>query len=104
MEKFKTVLNKITDILEIAIGYSLMICLIVGGLGGIAYIVAFIIGGDLAANICEWLYKSFYSFLIKLSTITTFTCFVLMYLKGNAKWAKPLKYWKNKFKTNKEKK
>ena len=61
MEKFKKFLVKFTAILEIIIGYSLLICLIVGGFGGLGYIIAFIIGGDTASNVCEWLYKSFFS-------------------------------------------
>lgn len=96
MNKIKNFLNKFTNFLEILIGYSLMICLIIGGLGSIGYFIAFIVGGDLAGEICTWLYKSFFTILIKISTITTLACFVLMYLKGNAKWKNPFKKEKNK--------
>ena len=101
MEKFKQFMKKFSDVLELIIGYSLMICLFVGGLGFIGYAVAFIIGGDAATNICTWLYKTFYVYLIKLSTITTLACFVLIYIKGNANWINPVKYWKEKINSKK---
>lgn len=101
MEKFKNIIKKISDVLELIIGYVLMICLFIGGLGFIGYLVAFIIGGETATNICIWLYKTFYAWLIKISTITTLACFVLIYLKGNANWVNPVKYWKEKIGKNK---
>ena len=96
MEKFKLFISKFGNILELVIGYALMICLFVGGLGFIGYMIAFIIGGETATNICTWLYKSFYSCLIKISTITTLLCFVLVYVKGHANWENPVKRFKNK--------
>ena len=96
MENFKIFCKKAAAVLENLIGISLAICLFIGALGFIGYVIAFIAGGETAALICEWIYKVFYAWLIKLSTITTIACFVLQYLKGDANWKNPVKYWKYK--------
>ena len=100
MTKFQTICKKIASFLEYLIGIALAICLFIGGLGFIGYVVAFCIGGETAAEICTWIYKSFYGFLIKLATMTTLASFLLIYLKGDAKWVNPIKRWKKKTDTN----
>lgn len=97
MNKLKLFCKKIAALLEILIGIALAICLFLGALGFVGYAIAFIIGGDTAATICEWIYKTFYAYLIKLSTITTVATFVLLYLKGDVDWVNPIQYWRNKF-------
>ncbi len=104
MEKFKKVCHKIADIIEWIIGYALMICLFVGGLGVVGYIVALCIGGETATEICTWLYKTFYTYLIQISTGTTVLCFLFLYLKGDANWQNPVQYWKRKMEEKKQKK
>ena len=96
MSNFRDACKKIAPVLEYIIGAALLICLLVGGLGFVGYLVAFCIGGDMAMDICAWLYGNFYAFLIKMSTYTTLCCFLLMYLKGNAAWINPIKYWSKK--------
>lgn len=96
MEKFKIFCKKAASVLDVLIGISLAVCLFVGALGFIGYVVAFIAGGETALLICEWVYKVFYAWLIKLSTITTIACFISLYLKGDANWKNPVKYWKYK--------
>jgi len=96
METFKKICKKAAATLEILIGISLAICLFIGALGFLGYVAAFIIGGETAAIMCTWVYKVFYAWLIKLSTITTVACFILQYLKGDANWKNPIKYWKYK--------
>lgn len=95
MEKFKNICHKIAKVLEWIIGYSILICLFVGGLGIIGYIVAICVGGETATQICTFMYKQFYVWLIWLSTCTTVLCFIYLYLKGDAKWKNPMKYWKS---------
>ena len=94
MTKFQNVCKKFASVLEYLIGIALAICLFVGGLGIVGYMVAFCIGGDTAAEICTWIYKYFYGFLIQLATYTTLASFLLIYLKGDAKWTNPIKRWK----------
>ncbi|MBQ7172508.1 MAG: hypothetical protein IJR88_00090 [Clostridia bacterium] len=87
----KNVCKKISTVLEWAIGIALALCLFLGGLGFFGFLVAFCIGGDTAANICNFLSKTYYVYLIKTATITTLFCFVLQYFNGNAKWKNPFK-------------
>ncbi len=101
MKKFKEICQKITSVLEVIIGIALVVCLFGGGLGFVGYVVALCVGGDAAAMICTWIYKVFYGCIIKISTITTLLCFLLIYLKGEAKWVNPIKYWFNKSKAAK---
>lgn len=92
------VCKKIASVLEYVIGLALFICLFVGGLGFFGYMTAFIIGEDTAVEICTWLKDEFYATLIKLSTYTTLASFILIYLRGDAKWINPIKYWSEKLK------
>ena len=85
----KNACKKIASVLEKEIGIALALCLFLGGLGFIGFVVAFCIGGDTAAEICTFLSKTYYVYLIKASTITTILCFVLQYFNGNAKWVNP---------------
>ena len=96
MNKFKEICSKVASVLQTLIGISLAICLFGGGLGFIGYIVALCVGGEMAAEIGTWLYKTYYAFIIKLSTWTTVFTFVLIYLKGEAKWKNPFKRNENK--------
>ena len=85
----KNVCQKISTVLEWIIGTALALCLFLGGLGFIGFVVAFCVGGDTAAAICNFLSKTYYVYLIKAATITTVLCFVLQYFNGNAKWKNP---------------
>lgn len=89
-------MKKIVSVLEWTIGIVLACCLFLGGLGFFAFVVAFCVGGDTAAAICNFLSETYYAYLIKASTITVVLCFVLQYFNGDAKWINPIKYWKNK--------
>ena len=95
--------KKIVTVIEYIIGISLSICLFVGGLGFIGYMVAFCLGGDTAVVICDWLSKVFYKVLIVLATSTTLCSFVLLYVRGDAKFINPVKYWGDKLKSKKNK-
>lgn len=101
MKSFKEFCQKVASVLEVIIGLALIVCLFGGGLGFIGYVVAFCVGGETAVAICTWIYKEFYGCIIKISTITTVACFLLIYLKGEAKWINPVKYWLKKDKTSK---
>ena len=90
--------KKIVTVMEYIMGVSLTICLFVGGLGFIGYMVAFFLGGDAAVAICDWLSKVFYKALIILATSTTLFSFILLYVRGDAKFINPVKYWGNKLK------
>ena len=78
----KTFVNKISSLLETLIGITLAVCLFLGALGFVGFLVALIVGGNTAGVICDWVYNVFYALLVKISTITTLFTFVLLYLKG----------------------
>ncbi len=78
----KTTLKKISDVFKLIFGYGIMIVLFVGGLTFFGYIVALIIGGDTATNICTWIYKSFIPIVIYVSTILILFGLLTMYLAG----------------------
>lgn len=84
-------MNKVITVLEYIIGIALALCLFLGGLGFIGFVVALIVGGDQAAAICDFLKNTYYAYLIKASTITTVGCFILQYFKGDWKWVNPFK-------------
>ena len=83
--------KKIASALEWIIGIALALCLFLGGLGFVGFVVAFCAGGETAEAICTFLSKTYYVYLIKTSTITTILCFALQYFNGNAKWVNPFK-------------
>ncbi len=92
----KNVCKKIASVLEWIIGIALALCLFLGGLGFFGFVAAFCVGGDTAAEICNFLSKTYYVWLIKASTITVLFCFLLQYFNGNAKWVNPFKKKDNK--------
>ena len=83
--------KKIASVLEWIVGIAFAVCLFAGGLGFIGFVVAFCIGGDAATEICTWLYKTYYVVLIKIGTYATLVTFLMLYLRGDAKWVNPFK-------------
>jgi hypothetical protein len=63
-------------------GYGIMICLFVGGLTFFGYLAALFIGGETAAAICVFIYKTIIPIIIKASTILVLFGLVAMYLAG----------------------
>ena len=55
----KRVCKKIADVIQVVFGYGMFICLFLGGLSFLGYLVAFVIGGETAASICEFIYNNF---------------------------------------------
>lgn len=78
----KKICKKIADILQVIFGYGIFICLFVGGLSFLGYLVALIIGGETASLICIFIYKTLYPYLVQLSTILVLLGLVKMYLCG----------------------
>ena len=97
MSKFQNIRLKAVYILEHIIGIALGFCLFIGVFGFIGYLIAFCIGGETAMEMCEWIYKKFFGFLVKVSTVTTLATFILLYLRGDVKWVNPVIYWKHKY-------
>lgn len=78
----KETCKKISSVLKTIFGYGIMICLFAGGLTFFGYVAALIIGGETAASICVFIYKTIIPYIIKLSTIMVLLGLVSMYLNG----------------------
>ena len=78
----KETLKKISDVFKLIFGYGIMSVLFAGGLTFFGYVAALIIGGETAAAICTWIYKSFVPVMIKTSTILILFGLLTMYLAG----------------------
>lgn len=78
----KEKLKKVSDVFKLIFGYGIEIVLFAGGLTFFGYVVALIIGGETATNICTWIYKSFIPVIIKASTILILFGLLTMYLAG----------------------
>lgn len=78
----KEVCKKISQVLRTVFGYGIMICLFAGGLTFFGYLAALIIGGDTAAAICVFIYKTVIPIIIKTSTVLVLLGLLVMYLNG----------------------
>lgn len=78
----KNICKKISAVLKTIFGYGIMISLFVGGLTFFGYLAALIIGGDTAAAICVFLYKTVIPVVIYLSTVMVVLGLIAMYLNG----------------------
>ena len=78
----KESLKKIANVFKMIFGYGIMIVLFAGGLTFFGYVAALIIGGDTAAAICKWIYKTAVPVMIYASTILILFGLLTMYLAG----------------------
>ena len=78
----KEKLKKISETMKLIFGYSIMICLFVGGLTFFGYVAALMIGGETAALICTVIYKKIVPIIIYVSTVTVLFGLVAMYCAG----------------------
>ena len=78
----QAILKKISDVLKAIFGYGIMISLLVGGLTFFGYVAALIIGGDVAALICEVIYNKIIPVIIYISTVMVLLGLLSMYLVG----------------------
>lgn len=78
----KEKLKKISDVMKLIFGYSILITLFVGGLTFFGYVIALIIGGDTAATICSFIYKRIIPIMIYATTATVLFGIISMYLAG----------------------
>ena len=82
MTKIKNICKKISDVLSKVFAMGTLLSLFVGGLTFFGYLAALIIGGETAALICDFLYKTILPLCIKTSTIMVLLGLVIMYLRG----------------------
>ncbi len=73
-------MKKFTDVLLKIFAYGIIACLFAGGLSLIGYLVGLIIGGEVAANLCAWVFKTYLPWVIKATSILTGIGLLGMYL------------------------
>ena len=73
--------KKLSDVLKMIFGYGIMICLFAGGLTFFGYVAAFILGGDAAVMICDFIYNKIFKVLIYGGNIIVLLGLAHMYLK-----------------------
>ena len=78
----KETCKKVSQVLKKIFGYGIMICLFAGGLTFFGYVAALIVGGDAAAAICTFIYKTCMPVVIKTSTAFVLLGLLAMYLAG----------------------
>ena len=82
MSKIKNICLKVADVIKKIYGWGMFICLFVGGLSFFGYLAALVIGGETATQICTFIYKGLYPYLVKLSSVLIILGLVKMYLCG----------------------
>lgn len=76
------VINKIASVLKLIFGWGIMISLFAGGLTFLGYIIAMIIGGETATDICVFIYEKVFKVIIYLSTSMVLLGIISMYLSN----------------------
>ncbi len=77
-------LKKISFVMKKIFGWGMLISLAIGAIMFFGYVVALIIGGDIAAAICYFLYEQLAPVLIYATSILILLGLVAMYLGGEA--------------------
>ncbi len=80
----KAFFAKIGSGLKLIYGYGIMICLFAGGLTFFGYVAALIIGGETATEICAFIYKTIFPYIIYASTSMVLLGLFAMYLCGES--------------------
>ena len=83
--------ENIAKVLSYIYGIGIAVALFVGAFSFLGYIAALIIGGDIAANICHFIYKQLYPVIIYLSSVTVLLGLVKMYVAGEKSLVPPKK-------------
>ena len=79
MEK---VLSKVAGVCKKIFGYGIYVSLFAGGLTFFGYVAAFVIGGEMAGEICTAIYKKIIPIIIYLANIMILLGIFSMYLSG----------------------
>ena len=82
MENFKKARIKIANVMARIYGIGIFVALFVGAISFLGYLVAIIIGGDTATEICVFIYKKFYPVLFTFSSCIVLFGLLKMYVAG----------------------
>lgn len=73
-------MKKLSDVLLRIFAYGIIACLFAGGLSLLGYIASMVIGGETAANLCAWIFKTYLPLVIKITSAFTGIGLIGMYL------------------------
>lgn len=73
-------MKKISNIILRIFGVGETLCLFAGGLSLLGFIVAFVIGGEVATEICVFIHKTYFPWVIRFTTGFTALGLLGMYL------------------------
>ena len=82
MSEFEKKKEKVANIMAYIYGTGIAIALFVGALSFLGYLVAIIIGGETATEICVFIYKKIYPVLFTFSSCVVLFGLIKMYVAG----------------------
>ena len=62
-------MKKISDFLLYAFAGAMLLSLLASGVAAVAYLVAIVIGGEVAVEICKYIYNTYFPLVIKFSSV-----------------------------------
>ncbi len=77
-------MKKVNEIIKKIFGICILISLFAGGLSLIGYIAALCIGGEIATAICAFIFKQYFPWLIRITSVVIGIGLISMYLSGEA--------------------
>ena len=75
-------MNKLSGMLKTIFGYGIMLCLFAGGLTFFGYVAALLIGGETAAAMCVFIYKTIIPKIIYATNCLIILGIIAMYFAG----------------------
>ncbi len=88
MQNFK---EKLIKVLSYVYGIGIAVALFAGAASFLGYLLALIVGGQTATDICVFIYKKFYPVIVYISSVSVLLGLVKMYLAGEKTLVPPKK-------------
>ena len=82
MRNCKEIREKIAKVMSYIYGIGIMVALFAGAFSFLGYLVAIIIGGEAATEICVFIYKKIYPILFTFSSCVVLLGLIKMYVAG----------------------
>lgn len=73
-------MNKVSNILLKIFAAGVLFCLFAGGLSVLGYAAALVIGGESATALCLWIFKTYFPWIIRITSVFTGIGLLGMYL------------------------
>lgn len=88
MQNFR---EKLVKVLSYVYGIGIAVALFAGAISFFGYLVAIIVGGETATDICVFIYKKFYPVIVYISSVSVMLGLVKMYVAGEKTLVPPKK-------------